>query len=405
MTTVEENDRQFPLSVFLTAMSGQTRAQIEYFIERDDNKLFSIAKAADDADVVMIDFEHGGTTSLLEAGEWDDSDKTLVILTGSARQIHGAIMVAKPIDGAKLEDAAAIALQKLNGHLIEADQDRDTRDNVNIAAEDISATGDDKKAVQPPPKLTRKTGDSRPDDTDTPTYFRTIDAALPSPPTLSMMMRIQRYQDKIDLLCGPPRTLEQLSDPFNTDHRYDPLRCLSRRVSNVVFNSDPDIKAVHIKLPEAEIYVLPTLNKVYTSVSLEYKRNVERLFKHWDDVDVKVFEYDNNNVNEVIDTLNQSTRYSFSSQSFCWLSSLFSAQGRLPLGQSIDSVSSLLHWPNITRLELIPDSLEISAAWTGKIASLPQIINMVRCEPRHAVSFMNAASTINLLVDANGNKL
>lgn len=393
MKSVEENDRQFPLATALTAMSDQTRAQIEYYINRDKGKLFSITASPEKADVVIVDYEYSATKGLLDSGEWQN-DNALIILAGRDVHVHGAIMVAKPLESADLENAAAIALQKLNGHLVETTGQRNTQDNVKLNADELIAS----ESVEPPPKLTRKTEDSRPDDTDTPAYFRTIDAALPSPPTLSMLMRIQRYQDKIDLLCGPPRTLEQLSDPLDTNHRFDPLQCLSRRVSQVVFNSDPDIKAVHIKLPEAEIYVLPTLNKVYTSISLEYKRNVKRLFKDWDDVDVKVYEYDNSNVNRVIDALNQSTRYSFSSQSFCWLSALFSAQGRLPLGLDINTTCKLLHWPNITRLELIPDSLEISAAWTDNDASLPQIVERVRCEPRHAVSFMNAASTINLLV-------
>ena len=152
-----------------------------------------------------------------------------------------------------------------------------------------------------------------------------------------------------------------------------------------------------LSLPNTEIYALPTLDKIYTTVSLEYRNNVQQIFREWQDSEIQVRKYYKNDVNEVVDVLNQSKRYVFGTQSFNWLSALFSAHGRLPVGFDIKHPYHLMHWPNMTRLELIPDCIEIAAAWADNHASLEQIIERVGCEPRYAVSFFNAASAIELM--------
>ncbi|MFK7860612.1 MAG: hypothetical protein AB8B64_17465 [Granulosicoccus sp.] len=381
MTADEENSLQFPLKVTLTAMSQRMQALIEYYISHSKGCFFSIASSTDTATVVIVDHDHPGTTARLEAGEWH-SGTALIVLGARQVDVHGAIMVRKPLDSAALERAAQKALQQLNQETEEFENPPDTGI---------------KSDTQGLPKLTRRPHHTVIEVTNTPAYFRTNDAALPSPPTLSTMKKIERYQAKIELLCGPPKSLEQLRDPYSAEHRLDPARCLSETIAKIVFTTDTTLRAAQLKLPDSDIFILPTLNKVYSSLSLEYKRNVNQIFQDWGDDELMVFTYDKTDVNNVIDILNNTKRYGFSAHSFCWLSALFSSQGRLPLGFDIDTVCSLRHWPNITRLELIPFCLEIVAAWANQPATLPQIIEQVGCEPRHAVSLFNAARTIGVM--------
>ncbi|MFK8079675.1 MAG: hypothetical protein AB8B97_05270 [Granulosicoccus sp.] len=372
---------EFPLTVTLTAMSDRMRALIEYYITHTRSRLFSIAKSTETARVVIIDHDHPGTKARLESGEWR-SGVALIVLAARQPHVRGAIIVNKPLDSTALEDAAQTALRQLNEALHEVNHYEDLQES------------DSTDAL---PKLTRRPHEIDEEVIKTPAYFRTNDAALSSPPTLSTMKKIERYQAKIDLLCGPPRSLDDLRDPYSSEHRVDPARCLSETIASIVFRSEPAVRAAQLKLPDSDIFILPTLNKVYSSLSLEYKRNVNLVFQDWEEGEMTVLKYDKNDVNSVIDILNRTKRYGFGAHSFCWLSALFSSQGRLPLGFDIDTVCSLRHWPNITRLELVPDCLEIVAAWAHEPATLPQIVEQVRCEPRHAVSLFNAARTIGVM--------
>jgi len=381
MNAVVEEAIQFPLKVVLTAMSERRRALIEYYISHNKDGFYALAESEYAADIVIIDHDHEDTAARLEAGEWRP-DAALMILSARPLDIYSATVVAKPLDKAGLAEAAKKALTKLN----QVDVDSDTEDYREMTID-----------AQILPKLTQRPDKFALEQTSTPAYFRTNDAALPGPQTLSTMKKIERYRAKIDLLCGPSRSLEDLRHPDDPEHRVDPAKCLSRTIAAIVYNSDPKIKAARIALPDADIFILPTLNKVYCSLSLEYKTNVQQIFKDWEESDIEVFQYQQAGVNEVIDTLNRTPRFSFSAHSFCWLSALFSLQGRLPQGFDIESACKLRHWPNITRLELTPYCLEIVAAWSDRSANLRQIVELVGCEPRHAVSLFNAALTINVM--------
>lgn len=374
---------QFPLKVTLTAMSERMQALIEYYIAHNEDRFFAIADNLETADVVIVDHDHPDTATRIESGEWI-SNSALLVLAARHLQVTGAIIVRKPLDSLALEHAARTVLRRLNQESDELDRPETT--NITRNAEGMP------ELVQP-----SSNDQPAPERTNTPAYFRTNDAALPGPPTLSTMKKIERYRAKIDLLCGPQRSLQDLRAPLDTDHRVDPARCLSQTIASIVFNPEPKLKAAQISLPDVDIFILPTLNKVYSSLSFEYRRNVKRVFKEWDDDDIKVHKYHKADVNNVIDTLNRSPRYGFTAHSFCWLSALFSTQGRLPIGFDIDSVCKLHHWPNITRLELIPYCLEIVAAWADRPATLSQIVDQVGCEPRHAVSLFNAACTIGVM--------
>lgn len=382
-------EQQFPLKVTLAAMNDRTRALIEYYIERSKNQFFAIAQGADTPDVIVIDHDHPGTAARLASRQWR-TDIPIVVMAVGDIQVEGAIMVRKPLDSASLETAAATALDQLNNPAKATDNEPEPSNPEDSLVVDTNGA----TAL---PKLTRRASAGDTSRSGTPTYFRTSDAALPGSPALTTPIKIQRYSAKMELLCGPSRTLKDLTDPENTQHRYDPRQSLSSRVARVAYASEPGLKAVQFELPEANIFVLPTLDKVYCSLSLEYKRNVKALFKDWDGKDITIHKFNSANANQLVDRVNRSQRFSFGLQSFCWLSALFSTKGRLPIGFDINTECRLHHWPNITRLELIPDCLEIAAAWSGNAASLQQIVDTVRCEPRHVVSFFNAACAIELM--------
>ena len=383
MSAVDNNPPHFPLKVSLIEMNERTRALIEYYIERSKNRVFCLADNADATEVILADFDHPGAASRLSALKYR-SNCALIVLAVGERKIDGAIVVRKPLGSAGLERAATEALALLT----------ERRQNSQVESDEPDSRP---QSLIPPPDAMSQDSDSNPEPAETPPYFRTTDAASTGVQILPVENRIERFNAKMHLLCGPSRTLENLRSPESSNHRFDAARCLGRRAARILFEPSPDVKAVQLNLANADIYLFPALQRVYSSVSLENTRNVQDIFRGWDDEDVKELNYTSDNVNELVDVLNQSTKYSFSAQSFCWLSALFNARGRLPSGFDLDTICALKYWPNLTRLELIPYCLEIAAAWSDKPATLPDIVNKVHCEPRHATSFLYAATTINVM--------
>ena len=379
MSTIDKNPPHFPLKISLTEMNERTRALIEYYIERSNKRVFSLADSADTTEVILADFDHPGAASRLTTLKRRDNCVLIALAVGE-RKIDGAIVVRKPLDSAGLEQAATEALAQLTQLRQNPQASADPSDSVKPISD---AHAQDSAATLEP--------------AETPTYFRTADATRTGALVLPIEDRIERYKAKMHLLCGPSRTLAELRSPDSPDHRFDADYCLGRRAARILFKPPPDVKAVQINLADAEIYLFPALRSVYSSVSLEIARNVQNIFK--DEVNGVVTElnYTSENVNELVDVLNRSRKHSFSAQSFCWLSALFSASGRLPSGFDLDTVCALKHWPNLTRLELIPHCLEIAAAWSDKPATLPDVVDKVGCEPRYAASFLYAATTINVM--------
>ena len=379
MSAVDKNTPHFPLKISLTEMNERTRALIEYYIERSNNRVFCLADNADATEVILADFDHPGAASRLPALACR-SHCVLIVLAVGERKIDGAIVVRKPLESAGLEHAASEALALLTERRQNSKTDSDKPD-----------------AAIPLPDVESQDSVSPSEPAETPPYFRTTDAARTDARILPVENRVERFNAKMHLLCGPSRTLENLRSPESPNHRFDAEHCLGRRAARILFKPSPHIKAVQLNLANADIYLFPALQRVYTSVSLENARNVQNIFRGWDDEDIRELNYTSDNVNELVDVLNQSIKYSFSAQSFCWLSALFNARGRLPSGFDLNTICAMKHWPNLTRLELIPHCLEIAAAWSDKPATLPQIVNKVRCEPRHATSFFYAATIINVM--------
>ena len=380
MSAVDKNPPHFPLKISLTEMNDRTRALIEYYIERSNKRVFSLADSAEAAEVILADFDHPGAASRLTALKLR-GNCVLIVLAVGERKIDGAIVVRKPLDSAGLEQAATAALAQLTQLRQNPHASTDLSDSV-IPLNDTQAQ-DSAASLEPAE--------------ETPTYFRTADATRTGARILPIETRIERFKAKMHLLCGPSRTLEDLRSPDNPDHRFDADYCLGRRAARILFEPHPDVRAVQINLANAEIYLFPALRSVYSSVSLEIARNVQNIFRDENEGVVTELNYTSENVNELVDVLNRSRKHSFSAQSFCWLSALFSASGRLPSGFDLDTVCALKHWPNLTRLELIPHCLEIAAAWSDKPATLPDVVDKVGCEPRHAASFLYAATTINVM--------
>jgi len=75
---------------------------------------------------------------------------------------------------------------------------------------------------------------------------------------------------------------------------------------------------------------------------------------------------------------------------FLWKISLWSSRGRIPKQTDLKSAVYLSHWPNLSRWELVPHALQISALMTKKPIRLSSVASQLDIPQRYVFSFYSA---------------
>ncbi len=82
--------------------------------------------------------------------------------------------------------------------------------------------------------------------------------------------------------------------------------------------------------------------------------------------------------------------------SFLWKVSLWTSQGRVPLGVDLERPVYLRHWPNMTRLMLFPHAMRIAALMMEHPRSLMEIARVLNVPQQYVFSFYSAARALGV---------
>lgn len=81
---------------------------------------------------------------------------------------------------------------------------------------------------------------------------------------------------------------------------------------------------------------------------------------------------------------------------FVWKLSLYTSRGRVPEGTDLTQPVYLRHWPNLTRLEPIPEASRIVALWVRQPRSLLRLYGSLMAPLEHILDLYTAASALGL---------
>lgn len=84
-------------------------------------------------------------------------------------------------------------------------------------------------------------------------------------------------------------------------------------------------------------------------------------------------------------------------EAFIWLSALLTAKGRLPQVADLTKAAYLKWWPNFTRLDVPPNSMRIVALWDRKQTSLADTVEVLQIPQREVFAFYSAAAALGLI--------
>ena len=86
-------------------------------------------------------------------------------------------------------------------------------------------------------------------------------------------------------------------------------------------------------------------------------------------------------------------------KSFLWKVSLWTSLGRLPIGVDLKAPVSLRHWPNFTRLHVIPNAMRIATLLIDRPRPLPLVVKVLDIPQSHVFAFFSAAKATGLIDD------
>ena len=87
----------------------------------------------------------------------------------------------------------------------------------------------------------------------------------------------------------------------------------------------------------------------------------------------------------------------YSVKNIIWQLALGASRGRLPVNTSLDTPVSLLHWPNLTRLQVPPHAARILSLWSHDDKSLKETVAALNIPQRYVFALYSACSAIGLI--------
>lgn len=85
---------------------------------------------------------------------------------------------------------------------------------------------------------------------------------------------------------------------------------------------------------------------------------------------------------------------------FMWKVAAAASRGRAPEGTDPKALMAMRHWPNMTRLQPLPNGLRIAALWDAGPRSLCDVAEMLGIRFANVLTFYAAAAAIGLMVPA-----
>lgn len=82
---------------------------------------------------------------------------------------------------------------------------------------------------------------------------------------------------------------------------------------------------------------------------------------------------------------------------FVWKLAIWTSKGRFPSFLPPEQPVNLKHWPNFTRLLLLPDALRIASLLVRDARAPLEIIDILQARPQHVFAFISACHSLGLL--------
>ena len=398
------------LRVCLADAGTHNKAILDFFFAKLGKHIFRCVDTQGEANVLLIDYDFPPARQRYET-EYQQWEKPALVLSIAEVSLDNAIWLAKPLTSRALLDAAE-TLQLRLGSSEEGNAEESLAVTKNLVQEDLLPTNN---ILQRPPiqekstssnlPLLNKAGGAADEDLDS----SPIDSELSSAPsdvdsassdsdepafTDAPQLSKEDQEKRLLNLCGEREDVNMNVD-FNDLHNDDSFFLSS--LKDAVRLARQCQQGVLLNFPEARIYVLPEIHRIFCSVDINSNQYDELIVTCNVQEGGKMHILSTNEIHELNDMISQQASALYDLESFVWTSTLLSAKGNLPRSLDPKKPVGLKHWPSLTRLENFPHVMPIAALWSAKAMSAFEIAKSLNIPQRYVFSFYNAANSLGLI--------
>ena len=158
---------------------------------------------------------------------------------------------------------------------------------------------------------------------------------------------------------------------------------------------------LRIKFNNILVVIDPETDSVYCDESIFSKYYADVCHGSTNKTDIKVHNLDASEIRLYRNKIKAGSKRAHSIESFIWTTSLVTHCGYLPVGTDLNKKLDLKSWPNLTRLENIPHSIQIAAIFQKHSKSLAEITKELDIPKKYIISFYNATLSLDFITRAS----
>lgn len=145
-------------------------------------------------------------------------------------------------------------------------------------------------------------------------------------------------------------------------------------------------------------------DSIYCNLPVTIEEFSEVCFSEIDTKKIKIHDLDYSEVRLYRNKIKENPDRAHSIESFIWITSLLTSRGRLPEKTDVTKKVGLKVWPNLTRSELSPHSMNIAAVFSKHPGNLLEVSEWLNIEQRFVFAFYNAAFILGM-IESDSSKL
>lgn len=432
---IDKSKQNTTLKVCLDDAGTHNRAILDFFFAKLGKHTFRCVDSQTEANVILIDYDFPPARARYEE-EYSQWGKPALVLSISEVALDHTIWLAKPLTSRSLLDAAETLQQKISdanpvdqSEAIKKSSFVSENAELNLLAAQpltapqsapvapISASApmplvEKNEVIAEVQKSTIQSGSFTdiavsPEDV-TPSVATTNDELDPpelvQSPVKNDIDNVARDEsqnhdelksdERIISLCGDKQDLDANANliDFYTDDSFflsslkDAIRLARQCQQGVLLN-----------FPQARIYVLPEIHRVFCGVNI-YDDEFSELIKACSVSEGgKMHILSTREIHELNEMISQQASALYDMEAFVWTATLLSSQGGLPRTLDPNKPVGLKHWPSLTRLENFPHVMPIAALWSASSMNAFDVAKSLNIHQRYVFSFYNATNSLGLI--------
>ncbi len=195
------------------------------------------------------------------------------------------------------------------------------------------------------------------------------------------------------LTCGTHKNTDNLLSLCSYKSSDHMLATLLETIGTAKLNK----QIIQMKFKGFVIVICPKTNSIFCDETVFSQAYADICHEKIKSKKIKIHNLDTSEVRLYQNKMDSEPELTHSIEAFIWTTSLLTSRGRLPVGTDINQKMAMKFWPDLTRVEKIPNAMRIAAAFhkgEGSLVNTPQELGIPQ---KHVIAFYNALLSLDII--------